>query len=62
MSESVLFDAPGPRTRRRMVWVNVAATVVVVGIGAWVLSRLGAKGQLNPDLWTNFLTADPWVD
>ncbi|GCE76860.1 amino acid ABC transporter permease [Cellulomonas biazotea] len=62
MSESVLFDAPGPRTRRRMVWVNVAATVVVVGIGAWVLSRLGAKGQLNPDLWTIFLTADPWVD
>jgi glutamate transport system permease protein len=45
-----------------MVWVNVAATVVVVGIGAWVLSRLGATGQLNPDLWSIFLTADPWVD
>ncbi|QHT55447.1 amino acid ABC transporter permease [Cellulomonas sp. H30R-01] len=62
MNETVLFDAAGPRTRRRMVWVNVAATVVVAAIGVWVLSRLGANGQLEPSLWTVFLTPDPWVD
>lgn len=62
MSQTVLFDAPGPRARRRMVWVNVGATVVVAGIGVWVLARLGAKGQLEPALWTPFLTPDPWVD
>jgi glutamate transport system permease protein len=59
---SSLFDVPGPVARRRMVWVNIAATVVVAGIGAWVLARLGAKGQLDPDLWTPFLTASPWVN
>lgn len=58
----VLFDAPGPRARRRMRWVNAIATVVVVGIGAWVLVRLGEKGQLDADKWTPFLHADAWVD
>ncbi|MFC4616120.1 amino acid ABC transporter permease [Cellulomonas algicola] len=62
MNETVLFDAAGPRTRRRMVWVNIGATVVVVAIGVWVLARLGANGQLEPSLWTVFLTPDPWVD
>ncbi|KQY20583.1 amino acid ABC transporter permease [Cellulomonas sp. Root485] len=59
---STLFDVPGPVARRRMVWVNIAATVVVAGIGVWVLLRLGDKGQLNPALWKPFLTASPWVD
>ncbi len=62
VNETVLFDAAGPRTRRRMVWVNIGATVVVVAIGVWVLARLGANGQLEPSLWTVFLTPDPWVD
>lgn len=62
VNETVLFDAAGPRTRRRMVWVNVAATLVVLGIGAWALTRLGANGQLEPSLWTVFLTPDPWTD
>lgn len=59
---STLFDVPGPVARRRMVWVNIAATVVVVGIGVWVLARLGAKGQLDPALWKPFLTANPWTN
>jgi len=58
----VLFDAPGPRARRRMVWVNIVATVVVVAIGVWVLTLLNAKGQLDADLWTPFLHADAWVN
>jgi glutamate transport system permease protein len=59
---SVLFDVPGPRARRRMVWVNLAGAVVVAGIGVWVLVRLGEKGQLDADLWKPFLTAGPWVN
>lgn len=59
---STLFDVPGPVARRRMVWVNIAATIVVVGIGVWVLVRLGAKGQLDPALWKPFLTANPWTN
>ena len=59
---STLFDVPGPVARRRMVWVNIAAALVVAGIGVLVLLRLGSKGQLNPDLWAPFLTASPWVN
>lgn len=59
---STLFDVPGPVARRRMVWANIVATVVVVGIGVWVLARLGAKGQLDPALWKPFLTASPWTN
>ncbi|NUU17464.1 amino acid ABC transporter permease [Cellulomonas humilata] len=59
---STLFDVPGPVARRRMVWVNIAATVAVAGIGVWVLTRLGAKGQLDAALWKPFLTANPWVN
>ncbi|MBO3103137.1 amino acid ABC transporter permease [Cellulomonas fengjieae] len=59
---STLFDVPGPVARRRMLWVNIAATVVVLGIGVWLLMQLGAKGQLDADLWTPFLTASPWVN
>jgi glutamate transport system permease protein len=59
---STLFDVPGPVARRRMVWANIVATVVVVGIAVWVLARLGAKGQLDPALWKPFLTANPWTN
>ncbi|WP_066582099.1 amino acid ABC transporter permease [Cellulomonas timonensis] len=59
-TQSVLFDAPGPRTRRRMMWLNIASGLVVAGIAALVLAKLGAKGQLAPSLWTPFLTASAW--
>ena len=59
---STLFDVPGPVAKRRMVWANIVATVVVAGIGVWVLVRLGAKGQLDPALWKPFLTASPWTN
>ncbi|GEK20665.1 amino acid ABC transporter permease [Cellulomonas xylanilytica] len=59
---STLFDVPGPVARRRMVWVNIAATIVVAGIAVWVLLRLQEKGQLDPALWKPFLTASPWVN
>ncbi|MBO3087494.1 amino acid ABC transporter permease [Cellulomonas dongxiuzhuiae] len=61
MSELVLFDVPGPRTRRRMVVVNVLAALLVAGLGAWVLVLLGRKGQLEPALWQPFLTERTWT-
>ncbi|MBD8060598.1 amino acid ABC transporter permease [Cellulomonas sp. JH27-2] len=58
----VLFDAPGPRGRRRMVWINIAATLVVAGIGVFVLLRLAEKGQLAASLWKPFVQASTWTD
>ena len=59
-AQDVLFDAPGPRGRRRIVIGNVIAALVVVGVAAWVLLRLGDKGQLAGAMWQPFLTGRAW--
>ncbi len=61
MSNLVLFDVPGPRTRRRMVVVNVVAALVVAGIAAWALVLLDRKGQLEPAMWEPFAQPRTWT-
>ena len=58
---SVLFDAPGPRARRRNMVVTVV-TLAVVAVAAWAIySRLTEKGQLDAAKWEPFLTSNLWV-
>ncbi|PFG38439.1 amino acid ABC transporter membrane protein 2 (PAAT family) [Georgenia soli] len=59
---SVLFDAPGPRTRRRIAVVNVVGALVVLGVLAWVIWGLAQKGQLTAAKWNPFLTETVWAD
>lgn len=59
---AVLFDAPGPRTRRRLLVINIVGTLVVLGILGWVVWALAGRGQLTAQKWGPFLTASPWVD
>ncbi|KUI20076.1 amino acid ABC transporter permease [Mycobacterium sp. GA-2829] len=61
MSGTVLFDAPGPRARRRNAVVSAASIVVVALIGWVVYSRLQAKGQLTAAKWEPFLTSNLWT-
>jgi glutamate transport system permease protein len=61
VSNLVLFDVPGPRTRRRMLLVNVLAGVVVAGIAVWALVLLGRKGQLAPAMWEPFVQPRTWT-
>ena len=62
MSEqTVLFDAPGPRAMRRyriMAGVGGALSLAVL---AWVLAKLGEKGNLSAAKWSPFLHADTWT-
>lgn len=62
MSASVLFDAPGPAARRRILIANVVAAVVVLAGAALVLLRLQERGQLEPRRWTAALDASAWSD
>lgn len=59
-SDSVLYDAPGPRAKRR----NIAYTLVfliLVGLAAWwVVAELADKNQLESGKWSPFVT-DPRV-
>ena len=58
---SVLFDAPGPRARRRNMVVTVV-TMAVVAVAAWAIySRLTEKGQLDAAKWEPFLTSNLWM-
>jgi glutamate transport system permease protein len=61
MSGTVLFDAPGPRARRRNV-VITAITLAITALIVWVVySRLQEKGQLTAAKWEPFLTPNLWT-
>jgi glutamate transport system permease protein len=53
---SVLFDAPGPRTRARHRLYTIATFGALVAVVAWFLWFLDSKGQLDYDLWEPFVT------
>jgi glutamate transport system permease protein len=51
-TSSVLFDIPGPRARRRQRIGTVIGLLVVLGLVAVALLRLGSNGQLDPARWS----------
>jgi glutamate transport system permease protein len=60
MSSSVLFDAPGPRSRALIRGGNVLGALVALGVLVWLLVQLNAKGQLSWELWGPALSARTW--
>ncbi|MFG2366922.1 amino acid ABC transporter permease [Streptomyces mirabilis] len=57
MSSSVLYDAPGPKARVRNLVYTVIGSLAVVGLVAFAVYRLQAKGQLDADVWNIFNNA-----
>lgn len=57
---NVLFDAPGPRGRRRILILNILGALAVLGFAAWVVIVLEDKGQFTAQKWEPFLTANVW--
>jgi glutamate transport system permease protein len=61
MSEqTVLFDAPGPRALRRYRVIAGVGGALSLAVFAWVLVKLGEKGNLSGAKWSPFLQADTW--
>lgn len=60
MSTSVLFDAPGPRTRLRNHLLTAVSLLAVLGVAWFVYSGFDAKGQWEGKIWQPFLTAEVW--
>jgi glutamate transport system permease protein len=56
VAASVLFDAPGPKTRARHRLYAFISTGVLGAIAALILWRLWVAGQFDPDLWEPFVT------
>jgi len=51
LTAPVLADALGPRARRRVRAVSIAAGAALAGLVAIALKRLSDKGQLDWELW-----------
>jgi glutamate transport system permease protein len=62
MSSSVLFDAPGPRARRRYAVIGVASIVGLLLVLWFVIDKLNEKGQLTAAKWEPFLTGEIWTE
>ena len=51
MSEAVLYDVAGPRSRRRILAGSVVGLLVIAVILGLAVARLAAKGAFEADLW-----------
>ncbi|WP_102157460.1 amino acid ABC transporter permease [Zhihengliuella halotolerans] len=60
MSGSVLFDAPGPKARRRILILNIIGALGFIALIVWVVSVLADYGQLAPEKWTSFTQSSTW--
>ncbi|GAB3713665.1 amino acid ABC transporter permease [Mariniluteicoccus flavus] len=58
-AQSVLFDAPGPRARRRNTLLTAISVVVLLAVLALVV--WGMSSQLGPEKWAPFTEADTWT-
>lgn len=60
---SVLFDVPGPKSRRRHRTVAAVGLVAILAMVVLVLVRLGdpANNQLTAQKWLPFFTAQAWT-
>lgn len=50
----VLFDAPGPRTRRLNTTLSAVSVLVLLGLLAFIVWKFQDAGQLDPAKWAPF--------
>lgn len=56
MAASVLFDAPGPKTRSRHRVYAAVSLIALAGVVAIAVWKLSERGQFGYDLWEPFVT------
>lgn len=60
MSTSVLFDEPGPLTRKRYRLYNLVFAVGAAGLLAWVVYKLNGAGQFEPAIYEDLSQSNVW--
>lgn len=60
MSSPVLFDAPGPKTRRRSLIVSLSVLVVIVAVLVWAVLILAAPRQSSGITLPGFFAPSRW--
>ena len=56
MASSILFDAPGPKTRARHRLYTLLSAVALALFAVFVVWRFWVEGQLTQDYWEPFVT------
>lgn len=54
----VLFDAPGPKGRRRILLLSILSVLAIAAVVAAGLWQFASNGQLDPSKWVVYLRAD----
>jgi glutamate transport system permease protein len=54
---SILFDAPGPRARRRSLIGSIIGGILLLAVAVMVAIRLEDSGQFRSDFWEPFTDA-----
>ena len=55
-AESVLFDAPGPKARRRHALLAAVGVLIVLGLLYVAVRKMGTADQLQGFMWKPFVT------
>ncbi|MEO5651556.1 MAG: amino acid ABC transporter permease [Marmoricola sp.] len=58
MAANVLFDAPGPNTRRRHLVYSVVFVVVILSALTWVGFKLKSAGQFEPRIFEDLFASN----
>jgi len=56
--QAVLYDAPGPRTRRLTLIGSLVAAALLFAGGYWIVRQLQSRGQFESALWQPFTDPD----
>ncbi|MBA8825651.1 glutamate transport system permease protein [Saccharopolyspora lacisalsi] len=51
MTNSVLYETPGPRAKRRAFYASFGVGAALLAAAAWALIQLGRRGQLTAEKW-----------
>lgn len=60
VSESVLFDAPGPKARRNVLIVNIIGVILALALVYYLYAVMNEAGQLAPEKWVVFGKGSIW--
>lgn len=60
VSESVLFDAPGPKARRNVLIVNIIGVILALALVYYLYTVMNEAGQLAPEKWVVFGKGSIW--
>lgn len=55
-----LYEAPGPKTKKKMIVGTAISLVAVVVLFAWIIYRFWVKGQLSYRYWKIFSWRSTW--